>query len=60
MLVVHITVSEVSEIGHGLQRAMSCDSVASDSSVLEMQPDMPKMGQLEVGLEYDGSVTLIT
>lgn len=34
-------------------RAESCDSVASDSSVLEMQPDMPKIGQLEFALEYD-------
>lgn len=36
-----------------IRRAESCDSVASDSSVLEMQPDMPKIGQLEFALEYD-------
>lgn len=41
------------EITHGIRRAESCDSVASDSSVLEMQPDMPKIGQLEFALEYD-------
>ena len=41
------------EYGHGIRRAESCDSVASDSSVLEMQPDMPKIGQLEFALEYD-------
>ena len=44
--------SEV-EIPQGLKRAESCDSVASDSSVLEMQPDMPKIGQMEFALEYD-------
>lgn len=44
--------SEV-EIPQGLKRAESCESVASDSSVLEMQPDMPKIGQMEFALEYD-------
>ena len=38
---------------HGLQRAMSCDSVASDISVMELEPEAPKVGQLEFGLEYD-------
>ncbi|KAL3881959.1 hypothetical protein ACJMK2_028341 [Sinanodonta woodiana] len=41
------------DFGQGIRRAESCDSVASDSSVLEMQPDMPKIGQLEFALEYD-------
>lgn len=45
------------EFSHGIKRAESCDSVASDSSVLEMQPDMPKIGQLEFALEYDRLVT---
>ncbi|WAR08472.1 SYT12-like protein [Mya arenaria] len=45
------------EFGHGIKRAESCDSVASDSSVLEMQPDMPKFGQLEFALEYDREVS---
>ena len=36
-----------------LQRAMSCDSISSDSSVLEIEPDVPKIGQLEFGVEYD-------
>lgn len=36
-----------------LTRAESCDSIASDSSVLEMAPEMPKIGQLEFALEYD-------
>ena len=42
-----------------LQRAMSCDSVSSDSSVLEIEPDVPKIGQLEFGLEYDRYFYLI-
>ncbi|XP_046338642.1 synaptotagmin-12-like [Haliotis rufescens] len=41
----------------GIRRAESCESVASDSSVLEMQPDMPKIGQLEFALEYDREVS---
>ncbi|XP_041354683.1 synaptotagmin-12-like [Gigantopelta aegis] len=45
------------EYSHGIRRAESCDSVASDSSVLEMQPDMPKIGQLEFALEYDREVS---
>ncbi|KAK3576052.1 hypothetical protein CHS0354_036331 [Potamilus streckersoni] len=45
------------EFGQGIRRAESCDSVASDSSVLEMQPDMPKIGQLEFALEYDREVS---
>ncbi|ESO85028.1 synaptotagmin 12 [Lottia gigantea] len=40
----------------GIRRAESCDSVVSDSSVLEMQPDMPRIGQLEFALEYDKEV----
>ncbi|CAG2226482.1 SYT12 [Mytilus edulis] len=48
--------SEV-EIPQGLRRAESCESVASDSSVLEMQPDMPKIGQMEFALEYDREVS---
>ena len=46
------TASDV-EFGGGIRRAESCDSVASDSSVLDMQPDMPRIGQLEFALEYD-------
>jgi hypothetical protein len=49
---INIKGSEV-EIPQGLKRAESCESVASDSSVLEMQPDMPKIGQMEFALEYD-------
>ncbi|XP_059172162.1 synaptotagmin-12-like isoform X2 [Physella acuta] len=45
------------DLGHGIRRAESCDSVASDSSVLDMQPDMPKIGQLEFALEYDKEVS---
>ncbi|BFZ09570.1 hypothetical protein BsWGS_12609 [Bradybaena similaris] len=41
------------DLGQGIRRAESCDSVASDSSVLDMQPDMPKIGQIEFALEYD-------
>lgn len=41
------------EMPPAIRRAESCESVASDSSVLEMQPDMPKIGQLEFALEYD-------
>ena len=43
-----------------LQRAMSCDSVSSDSSILEIEPEMPKIGQLEFGLEYDRFVQTTT
>jgi len=52
VLLYLFTASE-SEFSHGIKRAESCDSVASDSSVLEMLPDMPKIGQLEFALEYD-------
>lgn len=52
LIVQFIAASEL-EFGQGIRRAESCDSVASDSSVLEMQPDMPKIGQLEFALEYD-------
>ncbi|KAK6168856.1 hypothetical protein SNE40_020028 [Patella caerulea] len=45
------------EYCHGIRRAESCESVASDSSVLEMQPDMPQIGQLELALEYDREVS---
>ncbi|KAI0208750.1 hypothetical protein LSAT2_006546 [Lamellibrachia satsuma] len=41
----------------GLQRAMSCDSMASDSSILDVEPEAPKIGQLEFGLEYDREVS---
>nr|KAG5704862.1 hypothetical protein BaRGS_001333 [Batillaria attramentaria] len=41
------------DFGHGIRRAESCDSVASDSSVLDLQPDMPRIGQIELSLEYD-------
>lgn len=40
----------------GLQRAGSCESVASDSSVMQLEPEAPKIGQLEFGLEYDRCV----
>ena len=54
LLVVSDIEGGSSTVGGGkLQRAISCESVASDSSVLEMQPDAPKIGQLEFGLEYD-------
>ena len=46
-------VASDAEFSHGIRRAESCDSVASDSSVLDMQPDMPKIGQVEFALEYD-------
>ena len=36
---------------------MSLDSVASESSVQDLQLDTPKIGQLEFGLEYDRWVT---
>ncbi|XP_014775501.1 synaptotagmin-12 [Octopus bimaculoides] len=44
------------ELGHGIKRAESCESVASDCSVFDMQPDMPKIGQLEFAIEYDREV----
>ena len=50
---VSIILASDAEFGQGIRRAESCDSVASDSSVLDMQPDMPKIGQLEFALEYD-------
>ena len=40
-------------MGGGLERAMSCDSVASDSSIVGLEQEQPKIGQLEFGLEYD-------
>ena len=43
----------------GLQRAMSCDSVTSDSSILDVEPKAPKIGQLEFGLEYDRLADLV-
>lgn len=49
----HFLAASDMDLGHGIRRAESCDSVASDSSVLDMQPDMPKIGQLEFALEYD-------
>lgn len=52
-LYINIVVGSEVEIPHGMRRAESCDSVASDSSVLEMSPDMPKIGQMEFALEYD-------
>ncbi len=36
-----------------LQRAMSCDSVSSDSSLVDIESDVPRIGQLEFGIEYD-------
>ncbi|XP_076466930.1 synaptotagmin-12-like [Babylonia areolata] len=45
------------DFGHGIRRAESCDSVASDSSVLDLQPEMPKIGQVELALEYDREVS---
>ncbi|RUS71678.1 hypothetical protein EGW08_020567 [Elysia chlorotica] len=45
------------DLGHGIRRAESCESVASDSSVLDMQPDMPRIGQIEFSLEYDREVS---
>lgn len=52
VIVVLFSASEA-EMPPAIRRAESCESVASDSSVLEMQPDMPKIGQLEFALEYD-------
>lgn len=49
----YVLAASDAEFSHGIRRAESCDSVASDSSVLEMQPDMPKIGQVEFALEYD-------
>lgn len=51
------SVASEAEMPPAIRRAESCDSVASDSSVLEMQPDMPKIGQLEFALEYDREVS---
>ncbi|GAB1607817.1 synaptotagmin-12-like [Argonauta hians] len=45
------------ELSHGIKRAESCESVASDCSVFDMQPEMPKIGQLEFALEYDKEVS---
>ncbi|XP_074640092.1 synaptotagmin-12-like [Tubulanus polymorphus] len=50
-----VSVSEVEE--YKLQRAVSCDSLASDTSVMELQPDISPIGQLEIGLEYDREVS---
>ncbi len=44
------------ESTEGLQRAASCESVASDSSVMDIEPEAPKIGQLEFGVEYDRSL----
>lgn len=41
------------ELGQGIRRAESCESVASDCSVFDMQPNMPKIGHLEFAVEYD-------
>ncbi|XP_062611435.1 LOW QUALITY PROTEIN: synaptotagmin-12-like [Saccostrea cucullata] len=51
------SVASEAEMPPAIRRAESCDSVASDSSVLEMKPDMPKIGQLEFALEYDREVS---
>ena len=48
-----LTAASDLDFGHGIRRAESCDSVASDSSVLDLQPDMPQIGQVELALEYD-------
>ena len=47
-----VTASDV-ELGTGLTRAQSCDSVTSDSSAFDIESDVSKIGQLEFGLEYD-------
>ena len=36
-----------------MQRALSCESVDSTASVLDYEPEPPKIGELEYGLEYD-------
>jgi len=41
------------EPGYNLPRAASTDSLASDTSVLELLPDLSKIGQIEVGFDYD-------
>ena len=41
------------ELTHDLQCAVFCDSIASDISVMEPDPEARKVGQLEFGLEYD-------
>ena len=65
IIIVTFTASEL-DLGIGgssgtprLQRAMSCDSVASDSSIMDIEPDMPRIGQLEFALEYDRCVTIV-
>lgn len=45
------------ELGQGIRRAESCESVASDCSVFDMQPNMPKIGHLEFAVEYDREVS---
>ncbi|GAB6032783.1 Synaptotagmin-12 [Chamberlinius hualienensis] len=49
-----IEIVDVGDFPSNLKRAMSCDSVTSDTSVvLEALDEPPTAGQLEVGLEYD-------
>lgn len=49
-----IDLGECSEFSSALKRAVSCDSVSSDTSVILEALDEPQStGQLEIGLEYD-------
>ena len=41
------------DIDHGIRRAESCDSVESDSSLLDVHPVSSGIGQIELALEYD-------
>ncbi|PAA52427.1 hypothetical protein BOX15_Mlig019295g1 [Macrostomum lignano] len=45
------------EPGHNLPRVGSAESLASDTSVMDMQPDVSPIGQVEMGLEYDRDVS---
>ncbi|XP_064629390.1 synaptotagmin-12-like [Lineus longissimus] len=49
--------SDFDPMVQNLPRAASCESLASDTSVMELQPDIPAIGQIEVGLEYDKEVS---
>lgn len=45
------------ELGHEIRKAPSCESIASDTSIMDVEPDAPSIGQLEFGLEYDREVS---
>ncbi|XP_013416638.1 synaptotagmin-12 [Lingula anatina] len=45
------------DIGQGLTKAPSCESIASDSSIMDIEPAVAAIGQLEFGLEFDREVS---